>query len=235
MKLLGSLGLAMYNKDMNLLEVRDLRVAAEGREILHGVDIEINAGETVLITGKNGAGKSTLARAIAGLLMAEGEVVFEGKNITNEPIDARARKGIFLGYQAPVEIPGIDVAELLQTALEERGEKLRKVEVGQRIAEAADRLKMDVFMAGRSVNVGFSGGERKKNEILQMMVLRPKLAILDEIDSGLDKENAKLISEVLAEVQRETGLALMLISHNKWVLENLKVTREYHLDNGRIE
>ena len=246
---------------MKLLEVRGLKVGVDGREILHGVDIGVGAGETVVLLGVNGAGKSTLAGAVMGVIggrevvvqrevggeeeregagsarevEVRGEVVFEGKNIEGMEMDARARAGIFMSWQAPVEVPGVTMTELLWTAIEERaGKGVSRREVEEKIARGISELKLEAFSAGREVNVGASGGERKAFEVLQMMVLGPKLAILDEIDSGLDVDAARRVSGVVAKWQRETGAGLLIISHNMRILEKLVVDRVYILDDGRI-
>ena len=219
---------------MNLLEVRGVKFATEGKEILHGVDFSMDKGETVVILGRNGAGKSTVAKRIMGILPGEGDILLEGENMSGMEIDERARAGIFMSYQAPVEIPGVSMKEMLWAALEEKEGKVKRVEVEGRIAEAVEKVGAEMFWAGREVNIGASGGERKRNEILQMMVMRPKVAILDEIDSGLDIETAGKMSELLSEFQRETGVGYVVITHNMRILEKMKVNRAMVIDGGRI-
>lgn len=229
--------------------MKNLHVVAEDREILHGVNLEINPKETVVITGANGAGKSSLARAIAGLIphvgtinqaetltfISDGTIKFNGQNLTTAAISEHVKAGIFLAHQAPVEIPGITLTELLHTALEEQtGKPIKRAVVQQKITDAATKLNLDLFMAGREVNVGFSGGERKKAEILQLLVLSPKLAILDEPDSGLDADNAKLISKILKNYQEETGISYLIITHNQWILKNLQPDKKYQMQDGRL-
>ncbi|MBR0403281.1 Fe-S cluster assembly ATPase SufC [Candidatus Saccharibacteria bacterium] len=228
---------------MKLLEVRGVKLAVDGREILHGIDFEMEQGETVVVLGKNGAGKSSLAGVVMGIFGEDknrekvvGKVIFNGKDMSKKSLDARAREGIFMSFQAPVEISGVNMMEMLWSALEERGRKaLARREVEEKIAEAVRELGVDAFTAGREVNVGASGGERKKNEILQMMVLEPKLAILDEIDSGLDVDAAGKMSEVLAKYQEKTGVGYMIITHNMRILEKMKVDKVYVFDNGRVK
>ena len=220
-----------------------MKLAVDGREILHGIDFEMEQGETVVVLGKNGAGKSSLAGVVMGIFGEDknrekvvGKVIFNGKDMSKKSLDARAREGIFMSFQAPVEISGVNMMEMLWSALEERGRKaLARREVEEKIAEAVRELGVDAFTAGREVNVGASGGERKKNEILQMMVLEPKLAILDEIDSGLDVDAAGKMSEVLAKYQDKTGVGYMIITHNMRILEKMNVDKVYVFDNGRVK
>lgn len=212
-----------------------MKYVAEGKEILHGVDFAIERGETVVILGKNGAGKSTIAGRIMGTLEGEGGVFLDGKSISEMEVDARARAGIFMSYQAPVEIPGVSMKEMLWAALEEKaGKRVGRKEIEEKLAKATEMVGAEIFWAGKEVNVGASGGERKRNEILQMMALEPKVAILDEIDSGLDMEAARKMSEVLAEFQRKTGVGYVIITHNMRILEKLKVSRVVIVDGGRI-
>ena len=230
---------------MKLLRVKGLKASVSGREILHGVNLEIDRGETVVLLGKNGAGKSTVAKAVMGLLMDDGinndevrligKVMFNNEDVSLLTRDERARKGMFLSYQAPVEIPGVTMLEMLRTALEERrGRGVPRAELEEKVADAVRELKMDAFAPGREVNVGASGGEQKKNELLQMLVLEPELVMLDEIDSGLDASAAKVVAKVVADYQKRTGAGLLVITHNMRVLDGLKVDRTYLMDGGRV-
>lgn len=223
---------------MKLLEVADLRVAIEGREILHGANLVVDAGETVVLIGKNGAGKSTLGAAVMGTLggaqtSVGGSVKFRGEELMRLTVDERARRGLFMTWQMPVEIEGVSTLEMLRTVAAAQGRKGSEVEAAA--MEACRRLGVDPWSVRRPLNVGFSGGEKKKNELVQMMALSPKLAILDEVDSGLDREAAARASRVLREFQEETGVAYLVVTHNRWILQELVVARRYEVDSGWVE
>lgn len=219
---------------MGLLEVRRLKAVARGREILHGVDFTVREGEAVVLLGANGAGKSTVAKRIMGILGGEGEIVLHGEKMNEKSVDERARAGIFMSHQAPIEIPGVSFKEMLWTALEGREGKIRRTEVEARLREATEILGAEMFLPGKEVNVGASGGERKGNEILQMMVLEPKVAILDEIDSGLDVDMARKMSKALRDFQEKTGVSYVIITHNMRILEALTIGKVIVLEQGRI-
>ena len=208
-----------------LLEVQDLHVATDTKEILHGVSIDVKAGETVVLLGPNGAGKSTLAGVVMGtpgLKVTGGKMVFDGADITEMPVDERAKQGIFMAWQAPVEIPGVSVGEMLAS-------------VDCQLPSAyAKTLELSPFILQRELNVGLSGGEKKKLEILQMMALGPKLAILDETDSGLDVDAARAVSRAVRDYQKEPGTALLIVTHNARILQELKVDKGYVLVEGRV-
>src|SRR6202045_5288748 len=188
---------------MALLEIRNLHVEIDGKPILRGVDLTVNAGEVHAIMGPNGSGKSTLAYVLAGkadYTPTAGEVLFDGKNIFDMTPDERASAGLFLAFQYPLEIPGVATMTFLRTALnaqrKKRGQaELTTPEFMKRVREQAAKLSIDPDMLRRPVNVGFSGGEKKRNEILQMALLEPKLAVLDETDSGLDIDALKVVAE----------------------------------------
>ena len=173
-----------------LLQINGLKVSAEDKEILHGIDLTVNRGETHVLMGPNGAGKSTLGYALMGnpnYMATQGSIRFDGKDITEEAADKRAKEGIFLSFQNPLEVPGISLGSFIRSALEQRrGEKLRLWDFRREMKKAMDVLQMEESYGDRDLNVGFSGGEKKKAEILQLLMLRPTLAILDETDSGLD-------------------------------------------------
>ena len=221
-----------------LLKITGLCVGAEDKEILHGVDLEINAGETHVIMGPNGAGKSTLGSAVMGspeYTVTGGSIVFDGADITGETPDKRARRGIFLSFQNPVEIPGITLSSFLRSAYEQvTGERIKLFAFRKMLSEAMDVLNMDPACADRELNVGFSGGEKKKAEILQLLVLRPKLAILDETDSGLDVDAVKTVSAGIKAYKEQTGGSLLIITHNTKILEALTVDRTHIIADGRI-
>ncbi|MDX6711155.1 MAG: Fe-S cluster assembly ATP-binding protein, partial [Blastocatellia bacterium] len=184
-----------------MLEIRDLHATVDGNEILKGIDLTVNKGEVHAIMGPNGSGKSTLAKILAGhpaYHVTRGEVLFEGQNLLELPPDERAREGVFLAFQYPVEIPGVSNAQFLRMAYNEKmkhleQEELDPLEFKDLLKERAKIVEMDASFMNRSVNEGFSGGEKKRNEILQMAVLEPKLAVLDETDSGLDIDALRVV------------------------------------------
>jgi Fe-S cluster assembly ATP-binding protein len=187
---------------MALLEIKNLHVKVDGKQILNGLDLTVEKGQVAAIMGPNGSGKSTLAHVLAGkddYEVTSGQVLFEGHDLLGLPPDERAAKGLFLAFQYPIEIPGVATMTFLRTALnaqrKKRGqEELSAPEFNRRAFDAAAKLGIDRDMLRRGVNVGFSGGEKKRNEVLQMALLEPKLAVLDETDSGLDIDALKVVS-----------------------------------------
>ena len=227
---------------MSKLEIRGLQVVVNTengpKEILKGVDLTVNSGETHAIMGPNGSGKSTLAYSIAGHPKYEitgGSVHLDGLDILEMSVDERAKAGLFLAMQYPVEVPGVSVSNFLRTAATAlRGEapNVRKW-VGE-VKEAMAALKMDPAFAERSVNEGFSGGEKKRHEILQMELLRPKIAILDETDSGLDVDALRIVSEGVNRVKENQNLGIMLITHYTRILRYIKPDFVHVFAGGRI-
>ena len=221
-----------------LLETKGLTAAAEDKELLHGVDIVIGEGETHVLMGQNGAGKSTFGCTVMGspeYTVTGGKILFDGEDITSETADKRARRGMFLSFQNPVEIPGITLSEFLRNAIEQQtGKRIKLFEHKKNLAKAMEVLDMDSSYADRELNVGFSGGEKKKAEILQLLMLRPRLAILDETDSGLDVDAVKTVSKGIEEYRKSVGGTLLIITHNAKILEELRVDRTHILSNGRI-
>lgn len=227
---------------MSKLEIRGLQVVVNTdkgqKEILKGVDLTINSGETHAIMGPNGSGKSTLAYAIAGHPKYEitgGSVTLDGADVLEMSVDERARSGLFLAMQYPVEVPGVSVSNFLRTAATAlRGEapNLRKW-VGE-VKDAMGALKMDPAFAERSVNEGFSGGEKKRHEIMQLELLKPKIAILDETDSGLDVDALKVVSEGVNRAKDSNNLGIMLITHYTRILRYIKPDFVHVFANGRI-
>lgn len=224
----------MSNK---LLEIKNLHVNVEDKEILKGIDLTINKGEIHVIMGPNGSGKTTTANAILSNPLynkVEGNINFESEDITNLKTDEIARKGVFMSFQLPEEIPGISVTNFLKSAKGKITGKPTKVfEFKDELRKYMEELKMNPEYAGRSLNVGFSGGEKKKNEILQMLVLNPKLAVLDETDSGLDVDAIKTVSKGIEMFKNENN-AVLIITHNTKILHNLKVDYVHVLVNGKI-
>ncbi|WP_312422623.1 Fe-S cluster assembly ATPase SufC [Anaerospora hongkongensis] len=220
-----------------LLAISGLHAAVDGKEILKGLDLEVNKGEVHVIMGPNGSGKSTLVNLIMGqpkYEMTAGTLTFEGEDISALKIHERARKGIFLSFQNPEEIPGISVENLIRTSQNAiSGETVKIMAFKKQLQKAMDSLKMDHTYAARHVNVGFSGGEKKRNEILQMMMLKPKLALLDETDSGLDVDAVRIVSAGVSQFKNSEN-AILIITHNTKILEQLQVDRVHILMGGRI-
>ncbi|MGJ7442820.1 Fe-S cluster assembly ATPase SufC [Aquipuribacter sp. MA13-6] len=227
---------------MTTLEIRDLHVSVtadgEAKEILKGVDLSISSGETHAIMGPNGSGKSTLAYSIAGhpkYTVTSGTVTLDGEDVLAMSVDERARAGLFLAMQYPVEIPGVSVSNFLRTAKTEiSGEAPVLRHWVKDLKSAMTGLKMDSDFASRNVNEGFSGGEKKRHEILQMKLLQPKLAILDETDSGLDVDALRVVSEGVNDVKAETGLGVLLITHYTRILRYIKPDFVHVFVDGRV-
>ena len=227
---------------MSTLEIRDLQVSVETKEgakpILRGVDLTIKSGETHAIMGPNGSGKSTLAYSIAGHPKYEitgGSVTLDGEDVLEMSVDERAVAGLFLAMQYPVEVPGVSVTNFLRTAktaLDGQAPPLRTWT--KDVREAMERLRMDPSFASRSVNEGFSGGEKKRHEILQLELLQPKFAILDETDSGLDVDALRVVSEGVNRVRETTDAGVMLITHYTRILRYIKPDFVHVFVDGKI-
>jgi Fe-S cluster assembly ATP-binding protein len=221
-----------------LLQVKNLSVSVEEKEILKGVDLTVNRGETHVLMGPNGAGKSTLGNALMGnpnYTVTGGEIIFNGKSLIDVPVNERAKDGLFMSFQNPLEVPGISLGNFIRNALEQRtGERVRLWDFRKKIALAMDVLNMDHSYAERDLNVGFSGGEKKKAEILQLLMLKPTLAILDETDSGLDVDAVRTVSQGVQEYQKNLDGALIIITHSTRILESLHVDHTHVLVDGKI-
>ncbi len=228
---------------MSELVIRNLHVSIEGKEILKGVDLTIGQGEVHAIMGPNGTGKSTLAYALMGhpsYHVTEGEAIYKGVNILELPPDERSRKGIFLAFQYPVSIPGVTVANFLRTAMNARRRAENPSDKGisipefrKKMKEQMELLKMDQSFAGRYLNEGFSGGEKKRAEILQMAMLRPEIAILDETDSGLDIDALRIVSEGVNAL-RGPDLGVLVITHYQRILNYIQPEFVHVMLGGRI-
>lgn len=220
-----------------LLQIKDLHVNAGEKEILKGINLEIKKGEIHVIMGPNGSGKTTTANAILNnpvYTKNQGEIIFDGENITNSKTDEIARKGVFMSFQLPEEIPGVSVTNFLKYAKNKvTGKPVKVFEFRDELKKYMEELNMNAKNMERSLNVGFSGGEKKKNEILQMLVLNPKLAILDETDSGLDVDAIKTVSKGIEMFKNENN-AVLIITHNTKILHSLKVDYVHVLVNGQI-
>ena len=221
-----------------LLQIQGLHVSVEDKEILHGIDLTINRDETHVLMGPNGTGKSTLGYAITGnpaYQVTEGEIWFRGERLNDMPVNERAKKGIFLSFQNPLEVPGVTLSAFIRSALEQKsGSRIRLWDFKKRLGEMMKLLDMDESYAERDLNVGFSGGEKKKAEILQMLMLEPELAILDETDSGLDVDAVRTVSKGVEEYQKDKKGALLIITHSTRILESLHVDKTHVLVNGKI-
>jgi Fe-S cluster assembly ATP-binding protein len=224
-----------------LLRITDLHaeIAEDGTEILKGVDLEVNAGEIHAIMGPNGSGKSTLSKVIAGhpaYEVTDGDILFRGESILDVEPDERARSGIFLAFQYPVEIPGVSVANFMRTALNaRRGEEVDIFDFQEELEERMGMLEMDPVFAQRSVNDGFSGGEKKRNEILQLAMLEPTLAVMDETDSGLDIDALKIVTAGINKIKAERAdMAVLLITHYQRMLNYITPDRVHVMVDGRI-
>ena len=221
----------------NILKIQGLHAGIEGEEILHGLDLEIGAGETHVLMGPNGAGKSTLGNVIMGspvYNVSAGSVIFDGEDITKDSVDVRAKKGLFLSFQNPLEVPGLSMEAFLRNAIRERtGKPVKVFAFKKKIEETCKLLDMDPSYVERDLNVGFSGGEKKKAEIFQLLILEPKLAILDETDSGLDVDAVRTESKGV-DIFKQRGGSLLIITHSTRILDALKVDKTHVLVNGRI-
>src|SRR5262249_16271725 len=226
---------------MGMLDVKNLHVTAEGKEILKGLDLHVNPGEVHAIMGPNGSGKSTLARALSGhpqYAVTEGEVLFEGRDLLAMDPDERAREGVFMAFQYPVEIAGVINANFLKAALNAKRKHLGQpafdpMEFLQLVAEKSKLLEIEDSMLKRAVNEGFSGGEKKRNEIFHMALLEPKLAILDETDSGLDIDALKLVAAGV-NAMRSPDRAFIVVTHYQRLLNYIVPDFVHVLSGGRI-
>ena len=224
-----------------LLEIKDLHAVIDGKEILKGLNLQVDKGEVHAIMGPNGSGKSTLAKVLAGhpsYEVTKGEVIYEGTDLLELDPDERARNGVFLAFQYPVEVPGVSNAQFLRLAYNEKmrhlgEEELDPLEFNDLLKERAKIVEMDKSFFNRSVNEGFSGGEKKRNEILQMAVLQPKLAVLDETDSGLDIDALRIVAEGVNKL-RNADKAIILVTHYQRLLNYVEPDFVHVLANGKI-
>jgi Fe-S cluster assembly ATP-binding protein len=223
---------------MATLEIRDLHVSVDDKEILRGVDLNVRAGETHALMGPNGSGKSTLAYAVAGhpkYTVTGGEVLLDGESVLEMTVDERARAGLFLAMQYPVEVPGVSVSNFLRTAVTAvRGEAPKLRDFAKEIRGAMADLQIDPAFAQRNLNEGFSGGEKKRHEILQLEMLKPKIAVLDETDSGLDIDALKVVSEGVNRFREGGETGVLLITHYTRILRYVKPDFVHVFSAGRV-
>ena len=220
-----------------VLACNNLSAQVGEKAILHGIDLEIQQGEAHVLMGPNGAGKSTLGHVLMGdpaYELTSGSIQLGGTDITELAPDKRSRAGLFLSFQAPVEIPGVPLRSFLRAMLEAHGIKMKNKEFKHRIQELAKTLEMDPAYLDRELGVGFSGGEKKKIEMLQLLLIEPKLAILDETDSGLDVDALSVVSRGMELYQKSCGGTLLVITHNTRILERLEVDRVHVMVKGRM-
>jgi len=224
---------------MSILIIKDLHAEVDGKEILKGVDLEIKGGETHAIMGPNGTGKSTLASVVMGhpkFTVTKGSITLDGKDVLDMEVDERARAGLFLGMQSPAEVPGVTNSDFIKTAMNSRLDEDKNVSLFKFILEydkAVAELQMNEDLPHRYLNEGFSGGEKKRNEILQMKMLKPTIAILDEIDSGLDVDALKIVGENVTKMKSD-NLGLLLITHYQRLLEYINADFVHVMMVGKI-
>ena len=221
-----------------LLSIEGLTASVDEKTILHNVNLNVAAGETHVLMGPNGAGKSTLGHLVMGdpvYTVNDGRIVFDGQDITELTTDKRSRAGLFLSFQAPVEIPGVPLSSFLRASIAGRpGLEMKGKEFRRRVKELAAELDMDTAYLNRELGVGFSGGEKKKAEILQLLMLKPALALLDETDSGLDVDALSVVSRGMEVYRKRCNGTLVIITHNTRILEHVDVNRVHVLVKGRM-
>ena len=221
-----------------LLNIKNLHVSVAENPILHGINLTVGAGETHVIMGPNGAGKSTLGYTIMGnpnYEVTEGEMIFKGEDISDKEASERAKAGIFLSFQNPIEVPGISLSNFIRNAVDTKtGTRARLRDFRKSLEKQMELLNMDKSYADRDLNVGFSGGEKKKAEILQMLMMKPELAILDETDSGLDVDAVRTVSDGVKAFHESGDGALIIITHSTRILEALQVDYTHILVDGKI-
>ncbi|MCH5291370.1 MAG: Fe-S cluster assembly ATPase SufC [Treponema sp.] len=222
----------------SLLSIKNLTACIGEKTILHDISLSVDRGETHVLMGPNGAGKSTLGYTLMGnpdYTVRQGSIVFDGADITAKEADERAKAGLFLSFQDPLEVPGLTLESFVRSSLQQvSGARVKLVSFKKELEEAMDILHMDHAYAARDLNVGFSGGEKKKSEILQLFMLKPSLAILDETDSGLDVDAVRTVSQCIREYQTRMNGALLVITHSTRILESLHVDHTHVMVKGRI-
>lgn len=223
---------------MSLLDVQNISVSVDDKKVLDNLSLKIGAGETHVLMGPNGAGKSTLGNILMGnpvYTLNSGKIYFDGKDISEDSTDKRAKAGLFLSFQNPLEVPGISLESFIRSSIQQRtGERVKLFQFQKELKANMELLNMDASYAKRDLNVGFSGGERKKSEILQLLMLKPSLAVLDETDSGLDVDAVRTVSKGVQEYQKNQNGGLLIITHSTRILESLHVDYTHILVKGKI-
>ncbi|HBG65145.1 MAG TPA: Fe-S cluster assembly ATPase SufC [Treponema sp.] len=222
----------------DLLEIQNLSASIGDKSILHEISLHVKRGETHVLMGPNGAGKSTLGYTLMGspdYTVSGGRILFGGEDITEESTDKRAKRGMYLSFQEPLEVPGISLESFIRSSLQQvTGQHVKLFQFQKELEKAMDVLNMNHSYAERDLNVGFSGGEKKKSEILQLLMLKPSFAILDETDSGLDVDAVRTVSKGIETYQQQAGGALLIITHSARILESLHVDYVHIMVKGRI-
>lgn len=222
---------------MHTLEIIDLKVSIDGKEILKGLNLKIKSNEVHVIMGPNGVGKSTLSNVIMGnpiYKVEEGKILFDNEDITNLKTDERAKLGLFLSFQSPLELEGVTTSDFLKTAMNSINGNVNLFKFSKEVENNMESLEIDKSFLNRSLNTGFSGGEKKKMEILQMNILKPKMVILDEIDSGLDVDSLKIIGEEVTKYKDEEKSGILLITHYQRLLDYIHPDFVHVLIDGKI-
>ena len=221
-----------------LVAIENVSASVEEDRILNGINLQIGKNETHVLMGPNGAGKSTLGNVLMGnpaYHLDGGKIYFDGEDISSESADKRANRGMFMSFQNPLEVPGLSLEEFIRNAIRQKtGKPIKIFQFKKQLASVMELLNMNPSYAARDLNVGFSGGEKKKAEILQMLMLEPKFAILDETDSGLDVDAVRTVSKGIQEYQKKEDGSLLIITHSTRILESLKVDYTHILVNGKI-
>lgn len=223
---------------MATLQIKDVHAQVDGKEILKGINLEIHSGETHALMGPNGNGKSTLLAVIMGnpkFQVTSGEILYDGKDVLQMSVDERSRAGLFLGMQYPSEVSGVTNSDFLRAAMNARTQKpVSLFKFIKAMEGAIEQMEMKADLAHRFLNEGFSGGEKKRNEIVQMMMLKPNIAMLDEIDSGLDVDALKIVASAILQMQKDQDMALLVVSHYERFYDLLKPTHAHVLIDGKI-
>lgn len=221
-----------------LLSIQDLCTSVGEKQILKNISLDVAPGEIHVLMGPNGAGKSTLGYTLMGspeYSVTGGKIIFNGQDITSDSADKRAKAGIFLSFQEPLEVPGVSLESFIRSSMQQvTGQKVKLMQFSRELEKNMDLLKMDHSYASRDLNVGFSGGEKKKSEILQLLMLKPKLAILDETDSGLDVDACRIVSEGIKKYMEASSGSLIVITHSTRILENLSVDKTHIIVKGQL-
>lgn len=220
-----------------MLQIKNIHVKRGNKEILKGISLDINQGEVHAVLGPNGSGKSTLANTLMAnpeLILTSGKIVLDKKNISDTETDERAKMGLFLAFQYPQEVVGVSLKQFLKMSYEQMHGKVSYFDFEEKLEEACKKLKFDPELLERSLNVGFSGGEKKKSEILQLTILNPKVIILDETDSGLDVSSLKVVAQQVSEYKKHTNAAVIVITHYSRILKYLTPDFVHVLNKGKL-